>query len=457
MTANVFVVGLDEPNREILRALPGAGDYRFLTLLDLDEIGQEREMDMPALLSLASRRLDSFDGPVDAIIGLWDFPVSSLVPLLCRPRGLPCAPLEAVVRCEHKYWSRLEQRAAVPEAVPRFAVIDLRSPVEPEGLSYPLWVKPVKSFSSELAFRVTDSAEYASAVGRIREGAARVGAPFQWVMDQIRAPSAIRSVGGTAGLAEEEATGDQLTVEGYVRDGVPHSYALVDSLLYPGTPSFLCYEYPSRAPEWVRDRLFDLTDRVITRVGLDDTTFNVEYFHDPETDAVTLLEINPRHSQSHARLFEFVRGVSNHEIALRIALGEEPVLEREGRGAMAAKWFVRSFRDGFLSAVPAPEDVARAEARVPGARVEVTARAGRWLSELPIQDSYSFELADVFVVGRDAEECEREFHACARELSFTIVGVEEEDRPRRGPGDDENRQRTAQRGARGRSRPHPAQ
>ncbi|WP_116247102.1 acetyl-CoA carboxylase biotin carboxylase subunit family protein [Nocardiopsis sp. FIRDI 009] len=447
MTTNVFVLGLDEPNREILHALPGAENCRFLTLLDLEEIGQDRDMDMPGLLALASRRLDSFDGSVDAIIGLWDFPVSSLVPLLCRPRGLPCAPLEAVVRCEHKYWSRLEQRVAIPEAVPRFAAIDLRSPTEPAGLSYPLWVKPVKSFSSELAFRVTDRAEYASAVERIRAGAARVGAPFQWVMDRIRLPAAIRSVGGTAGLAEEEATGDQLTVEGYVRGGVSHSYALVDSLLYPGTSSFLCYEYPSRAPEAVRDRLFDLTDRVITRVGLDDTTFNVEFFHDPETDTVTLLEINPRHSQSHARLFELVRGVSNHEIALRIALGEEPVLEREGGAAMAAKWFVRSFRDGFLSAVPTRADVARAEARVPRARVEVTARAGRWLSELPIQDSYSFELADVFVPGRDAEECKRGFHACARELPFTVVGSADAGRPRRGTGDDENRQRTAARGA----------
>ncbi|MFI6578179.1 acetyl-CoA carboxylase biotin carboxylase subunit family protein [Nocardiopsis sp. NPDC050513] len=456
MTTNVFVLGLDEQNREVLNGLPGTADCRFLTLLGLDEIGQERDIDMPGLLALASRRLDSFDGTVDAIIGLWDFPVSSLVPLLCRPRGLPCASLEAVVRCEHKYWSRLEQRAVVPRAVPRFAVVDLDSAARPGTLSYPLWVKPVKSFSSELAFRVTDDAGYEAAIRRVRKGAGRVGAPFQWVMDRVRMPAAIRSVGGTAGLVEEEATGDQLTVEGYVRGGVAHSYALVDSLVYPGTPSFLCYEYPSRAPASVRDRLFDLADRVIARVGLDDTTFNVEFFHDPETDAVRLLEINPRHSQSHARMFELVRGVSNHEIALRIALGEEPVLERAGTYGVAAKWFLRRFRDGFLASVPTPEDVARAEDRAPDARVEITARAGGWLSDLPIQDSYSYELADVFVAGRDARECERGFRACARELPFTIRDVRE-DRPRRGAGDDENRQRTAERRPRGRLRPHPAQ
>lgn len=418
---NIFVLGLDEHNHEALRSLPGAEEYRFLPLLDLADLTEREHLDMPGFLAEAERQLDSFDGAVDGIIGYWDFPVSSLLPLLCEPRGLPHAPLDAIVRCEHKYWSRLEQRAVAPDAVPRFAEVDLEGARLPEGLSYPLWLKPVKAFSSELAFRVTDDEEYRWACEQIRQGAGRVGEPFQWVMDQVRLPTEVAEAGGTAGLAEEEARGQQLTVEGYVHGGRPRVYGVIDSRCYPDSSSFLCYEYPSRQPEGVRQRLRALTERVITRLGLDNTAFNIEYFYEPTEDALTLLEVNPRHSQSHASLFESVDGVANHDAVLRIALGEEP-RHSSGNGdhAFAAKWFLRRFEDGFVRAVPSAEDLARAERECPGLHVEIIARPGEWLSDLPGQDSYSFEIANIFVGAQDAQEAERKYQECVRTLPFDI-------------------------------------
>lgn len=424
MSKNVFVLGLDEHNHETLRALPGTEEYRFHPLLELEEL-TEGELDMPALLAKAERQLDSFDGSVDGIIGYWDFPVSSLVPLLCEPRGLPHAPLAAIVRCEHKYWSRLEQRAVVPEAVPRFAEVDLDDRRLPEKLSYPLWLKPVKAFSSELAFRVTDDDEYQWALEQIREGAGRVGEPFQWVMDQVRLPPEVAEAGGTAALAEEEAQGQQLTVEGYVHGSRPYIYGIIDSETYPGTSSFLRYEYPSEQSEEVRERLIDLTQRVITRVGLDNTAFNVEYFYDPSEDTIVLLEINPRHSQSHASLFEDVDGMANHEAVLSIALGMEPRHRQGGTYAFATKWFLRHFRDGFVRSVPSEEEIAQIQRQCPGVEVEITAQQGKWLSELPGQDSYSYELADVFVGARDAEEATRKYRECVEALHFDIQDADQ--------------------------------
>ena len=425
MSKNVFVLGLDEHNLKALRSLPGAEGYSFLPLLDLSELAQG-ELDMPALLAKAERQLESFDGPVDGIIGYWDFPVSSLVPLLCEPRNLPHAPLAAIVRCEHKYWSRLEQRAVVPEAVPRFAEVDLEAPHIPDGLSYPLWVKPVKAFSSELAYRVTGDEEYRWALEAIRQGAGRVGEPFQWVMDRVRLPPEVAEAGGTAGLAEEEAQGRQVTVEGYVHGSTPHIYGVIDSECYSGTSSFLYYEYPSRQPEEVRERLIRLTERVITRMRLDNTAFNVEYFHDHSSDTITLLEINPRHSQSHAAMFESVDGVANHDAVLRIALGEEPEHSSGGgEYAFASKWFLRRFRDGFVRSVPTEEEVAQIQQRMPGVSIEVTAQPGEWLSELPGQDSYSFELADVFVGAQSPEEAEQKYRECAQALRFDIQDADQ--------------------------------
>ncbi|TDQ50250.1 ATP-grasp domain-containing protein [Actinorugispora endophytica] len=420
MAVNVFVLGLDECNEETLRALPDAGNYRFHGLLTIEELQYGDDIDIRALLEEARRRLDGFDGPVDAVIGYWDFPVTSMVPLLCRRYGLPSAPLEAVVKCEHKYWSRLVQREAIDE-VPRFALVAPDATARPDGLSYPLWLKPVKSFSSELAFRVTDDAGFREALHRINEGAGHLGEPFEFVMSQVRLPPEVAEAGGSACLAEEEGRGDQVTVEGYVHQGRARVYGVVDSLRYPGASSFLRYQYPSRLPGETLDRLADLSRRVVERVGLDATTFNIEFFADAETGDVTLLEVNPRHSQSHARLFENVDGAPNHECAVRLALGRAPELpHRRGRYAVAAKCFLRHFHDGLVLRVPTPGEVERVERDVPGTVVRIVAREGERLSALHAQDSYSFELARIFVGADDEEQLRDRYQACADALDFRI-------------------------------------
>ena len=82
MVENVFVVGLDDHNAGILHRLPDAGRYRFHPLLSVDELLYRDTIPVPDLLEEAQRQLDSFDGRVDAIIGFWDFPVSTMVPTL---------------------------------------------------------------------------------------------------------------------------------------------------------------------------------------------------------------------------------------------------------------------------------------------------------------------------------------------------------------------------------------
>ena len=112
MPTDIFVIGLDDENEQVLRRLPFAEAYRFHGLLGPDDL-QHGEIDFEALLEKARRQLDAFGGEIGAIVTYWDFPASTLVPLLCRRYGLPSVPLEAVLKCEHKYWSRLEQREVI--------------------------------------------------------------------------------------------------------------------------------------------------------------------------------------------------------------------------------------------------------------------------------------------------------------------------------------------------------
>ncbi|MDP5183381.1 ATP-grasp domain-containing protein [Blastococcus sp. BMG 814] len=420
MPANVFVLGLDQLNLDTLAHLPQE-DYAFHELLHKDELIGIDDIDIPALLNRAEERLESFAGPIDAVIGYWDFPVSSMVPILCRRRGLPSAPLEAVVKCEHKYWSRLEQRKVIGE-VPAFALVDLEGDGElPPDLELPVWLKPVKSVSSELAFHVGDRTELDEALGAIREGIDKYGEPFEFVLDQIDLPPEIAAVGATACLAEEAAVGQQLTVEGYAQAGRAHVYGIIDSLTYPDSSSFLRYQYPSRLPAQVRARLVDISTRVIEHLGLESTTFNIEYFWDPDRDRIRLLEVNPRHSQSHAKMFEAVDGVSNHEVMVELALGRAPGERTGGAYGVAAKWFLRTFDDGVVTRSPSPEDVARVEQELDGVTVHVVAQQGGRLSELAQQDSYSYELAQVFVGARDEAELIEKYERVVQLLPIEIT------------------------------------
>jgi hypothetical protein len=414
---NVFVLGFDEHNFRILQDMPDAAECEFHPLLTFDDIYGE-QIKFGDVLAAAKRVLDAFDGPIDAIIGFWDFPVSSLLPLL------PTASLEEVVMCEHKYWSRLVQQQVIDEYPPFDLVDPERDTHPPEGLHYPMWVKPVKSFSSVLAFGVADDAAFQDALGKIQEGIGWVGEPFDALLEHVNLPPEIAAAGGQACLAEEAITGQQLTVEGYrYRDEVV-IYGVVDSVNYENSPSFLRYQYPSSLPEHVIKRLGDISRRVVEAIGLERSTFNIEYFWDPGTDAITLLEINPRHSQSHAELFEDVDGMANHEVMLRLALDRDPDFPQgQGRYGMAAKWFIRRFSDGIVHHHPSPEEIEAIQHIVPGTTIELAVHAGDRLSELHEQDSYSYALASVYIGAADEAELAARFEQVVAALRFEIEDV----------------------------------
>ena len=416
---NVFVLGLDDHNHALLRRLPDADRYHFHPLLTIDELQHGDDIPVAELLDKAERQLDSFDGTVDAIIGFWDFPVTTMVPILSRSRGLPSASLEAVLRCEHKYWSRLEQREVIDE-VPRFGLVDLvRDQDPPDGVRYPMWVKPVKAFSSDLAFGVSDLDEFRVAVTKIRKGIGRVGEPFSVILDHAELPPEIAEIGGVACLAEEEVDGRQLTIEGYVVNGDVRFYGVVDSVTHEHISSFVRFQYPSVAPTAVTDRIADISRKVIGRLGLDNTTFNIEFFWDEETDQLNVLEVNPRHSQSHAELFEQVDGVSNHQAMVHLALGEDPVTPfREGPYPIAAKWFLRHYSDGVLSRVPDRDELARVEREVSGVSVDLIVHVGDRLSDLGDQDSYSYKMVNIYIGAADEDELITKFARCVEMLPF---------------------------------------
>lgn len=420
---NVFVVGLEEHNLEVLAAMPGSDQYRFHPVLSYEEI-YRGPVDFERSLAEAQRVLDAAVEPIDTIIGFWDFPVSSLVPLLRRRYGLPAVPLEELLMCEHKYWSRLVQQEVIEE-YPAFALVDpRRAPLPPPGVNFPMWLKPVKSYASVLAFGVADAEAYATAIGLIRRDIEQIAAPFDALLKHVDLPQDVAGVGGQMCLAEEAMVGRQVTIEGYRFAGEVVVYGVVDSIRHANSPSFARFQYPSSLPGGVVEEMSAISRVVVERIGLESMPFNIEFFWDPGTGAVKLLEINPRHSQSHARLFADVDGIANHHVALQLSLGHDPRFpRRHGPYPIAAKCFVRRFGDGVVRRHPAPAEIAAIEQSVPGATVVLTAVTGDVLSQVPKQDSYSYALASVYVAAGSETELLAKFDQVTQALTFEIEDV----------------------------------
>ena len=173
--------------------------------------------------------------------------------------------------------------------------------------------------------------------------------------------------------------------------------------------------------EGVFERIVKVATDVIQASGLDNSTFNIEFFWDAEESRLRLLEVNARHSQEHARLFEMVDGVANHAAMVSLGLRRHPQLpRREGEYAMAAKWFLRHFSDGVVQRVPTPAQVADLERRLPGCTVQVKVSEGDRLSEGYGEDSYSYVLAEVFLGGRDEADVERQYEEFLDTMPFEI-------------------------------------
>ena len=428
---NVFVVGLEPFNLALLRGLADAEQYSFNELLAYDEVVHPRSgrIDLDALLATAERRLAAFSGAVDAIIGYWDFPGSVIVPILRRRRGLPGPRLEAVAACEHKFWCRTEQQLATPEIVPRFCAVDpfAEDPLSLIDLPFPFWIKPVKAHSSYLGFKIRDAADFRACLPVIRANIGHFGEPFDAFLGMVEVPDPVAGVGGNYCIAEEIiSAGHQCTLEGYAHQGEIVVYGVVDSIRSgKHRSSFARYQYPSRLPRRVQDRMIEAARRFLRHVGFDAAPFNVEFYWHPPTDAVRMLEINTRISKSHCPLFKMVDGESHQKVAIDLALGRRPDFpHRQGRHRVAAKFMLRTFEDGIVERVPRAADMARLQRRYPDALIRLMADDGTRLAHLAYQDSYSFEIAEIFLGADSQRELLVKYDDALELLPFRLAPLE---------------------------------
>lgn len=419
---SVFIVGLDDFNLDLLKRLPQASECTFEPALTFAEMRDPTAIDVRALIETATQRLERHAGPVDGVGSFFDFPGTLIAAILAERFSLPGPTLESVFKCEHKYWSRLEQQKVVREHIPQFRAFD---PFDEEAfrkldLVPPFWIKPIKSFRSYLAYNIQDERHFNHVMEVCRDRLGYIVEPFRALMADYAMPAEITGMAETF-IAESPIGGAQCTLEGYVYQGRVVGYGVVDSIREPNSSSFSRYEYPSSLPLEIQHRMIDVARSALLQIGYDNAPFNAEFFYDQTADQVWLLEINTRLSQSHADMFEKVNGVSHLSVLVDLALGRKPkTLDRKGKSNLAANFFLRAFEDGRVVRVPTAEALRRFQQRQPGTRIKIDVAPGNVLSELPTQDSYSYELAHIHIGGRDQVDVLDKYDEALGVLQFEI-------------------------------------
>ena len=427
MTSNIFVVGLEPFNATLLDGIGRPGEFRFVELLGYHEAARplSEAISFKALLTTAEERMAAFEGDVSGIIGYFDFPTSSLVPVLCHRRGLPAPTLEAVASCEHKHWSRLLQNEVVPELVPRYRIVDpfrVKSDAD-IGLDFPYWIKPIKAHSSYLGFRINSDPDLQAALPVIRHGISTLGDAFNEFLELVSRPPEIARISGLHCIVEEIiSTGRQCTLEGYSWGGEVVVYGMVDSVRTGRhRSSFFRYQFPSSLPRRATERMVAAAGTVIRQCGYDMGAFNIEFYWNPGDDQIRLLEVNARISKSHSPLFKLVDGATHQQVLVDLALGRQPEMpHRRGRYRLAAKFMIRRTGDGLVRRIPDGRDLQRVERAYPDTVVRILVAEGQRLANLSFQDSYSYELAELFLGGDSQADLLRRYRHCLELLPFEI-------------------------------------
>jgi len=381
------------PQERDLRAIRSAGlaqRYRIHCAgVDLDAVD---DFDPKAFIE----ECDSI--PADGVVGTKDRS-ALLAALIAARRGLPGPTPQAMLACQFKPTARALERATVPAATPRFALLDGRPPFGP-----PFFVKPVVGRLSQRASRIDDPAQielleevdgYMTRYARIAELAGLH-------------PDAVRGF-----LAEELLSGREVTYEGFVHEGRVVTVGITDSQKYEGTNSFERFEFPSALSPERQAEIEDVSARLMPALGFDGGFFNVEFFV-PEEGPARIVEVNGRIASQFWPLVQAVNGRSTYEAMFELASGEDPSWAAGAAEGVALSYCLRVFEDAYVEAVPEVDD---------DDEFELLVRPGLRLSQQGVNDTCSYRLCIFPSFASTREEAVRLARERAASLPFLLSPV----------------------------------
>ena len=304
--------------------------------------------------------------------------------LVAEKLGLAGTAPEAVLAAQHKLHARRVLAKVAPEANLGFTELDACYGGNiPQGLHYPAFVKPVKAAFSVLARAVRSRTEL--------HAHTRFGRRELWVIRSLVEPfervlhERLPGAGSAHRMMLEEPMPlhtPQFNLDGWVFGGRAHALGVVDAVMYPGTQSFMRWEYPGRLAAAVQQRALAVAQKFLAAVGFTHGLFNMEFFFDAATDRLAVIEFNPRLASQFSDLYRRVQGVDAHAMSLALALGQDPAsLPRvEPTAGAAASLVYRTFCADEVPAMPSLRQAASLARQFPGSMLFTYPKAGHSLA-----------------------------------------------------------------------------
>jgi biotin carboxylase len=341
---------------------------------------------------------------VDGVFGSQDQTMHMAVRVADR-LGLPGPSPESFMRCHDKLEARRWQQRIVPEATPRFALLDLDDRDADPPMPFPFFMKPTTGHLSQLAFTIRDRGGLHSAMARVRRELDAV----TW-FDRHLEKGEFRRM-----LAEELLTGRQVTFEGFMHQGDLTPVGVTDSVLHPNGISFLRFDYPSAIPSELQRRMAGIAEQFMRGIEFEGSLFNMEFFVGPDGD-LRIIEVNGRMASQFGPLVKAVHGVSTYELQLDLVSGGSPELPPAREDLVASSFVLRTYEDAVVEAVPDPVAVLE---RYPHAQVELLVRPGQLLSDND-DDVASHRLALVALAAPTREAVLARYEEAKRLLRFDL-------------------------------------
>ena len=356
----------------------------------------------------------------DGIIGIQDYPASLVASALGEALNLKVPRVDVMISLHNKFLSRQIQKSVAPEAVPPFALVDLKQiDTKNPPLPYPFFLKPVKGLSSIKAQVIRNKDDFIKA-SRLSASEKLASHIFARPLDSLMKSRSNEAISSQLYIAEGLLQGVQVTVDGLSQNGKTQILGVVDSVMYEGTNSFESFQYPSRLPEGVQKRMSIIASKVMTASGFDHSLFNVEMFYDQKTDKISIIEINPRMAYQFADLYEKVDGINLYNLQSQLATGEVVnVPHRQGQYKVAASFVPRVLKGQSLVALPSNEVINQFKSKNQDVRVRVIAKEG--LASLSLfQDVESQRIAFFNIGSQSYNEMRKRINNIYEEIGLVI-------------------------------------
>lgn len=364
----LFNYDWDAPaHREVLRGL--AVDYAGFDLFSVSGVLRLLSLDLDRYADqIASRGRAQGWAAVVSHHELYGALVAAMV---AERLDLPGPTVSAVLACQHKLYARCILQEVCPQENLHFAAVDAaRDAKPPASVRLPVYVKPVRATFSMLARAIDSPTAWGHFFARV--------AADQWITRRFIEPfdAAVRRHLPDAGsslrfIAEEPVWHSQYNLDGFCDQSGTHLLGVVDAVSYPGTQAFQRWEFPSRLPSAVISRALHVAKRFLGAVGFGHGFFNMEFFYDPATDRMSVIEFNPRLSSQFGGLYRSVLGLDPHEMALAIAQGRKAstVQQRPVVGKVGASLVWRAFSREEIPPRPSRTALARFARAFSGAQL----------------------------------------------------------------------------------------